>query len=109
VTLSKTFGANVRHYRKARRMNQRQFADAAELSVAMMGKIERGEAAPSFPSVEKIAAALDIPEAVLFSAGTLTVPAGERGRLLQRINIQLSKLNNNDLARAAKMLTALTD
>ena len=34
----------------------------------MMGKIERGEAAPSFPSVEKIAAALDVPEAVLFSA-----------------------------------------
>ena len=34
---------------------------------------------------------------------------GKRGRLLQRINIQLSKLNNNDLARAAKMLTALTE
>jgi hypothetical protein len=46
---------------------------------------------------------------VLFSAGTMTVPTGERGRLLQRINIQLSKFNNNDLARAAKMLTALTD
>ena len=39
----------------------------------------------------------------------MTVPTGERGRLLQRINIQLSKLNNNGLARAAKMLTALTD
>jgi hypothetical protein len=46
---------------------------------------------------------------VLLTAGTMTVPPGERGRLLQRINIQLSKLNNNDLARAAKMLTALTE
>lgn len=109
MSLTDTFGANVRHYRKARRMNQRQFADAVGLSVAMMGKIERGESAPSFESVEKIAAALDVPEAVLFAAGTMTVPTGERGRLLQRINIQLSKLNNNDLARAAKMLTALTD
>ena len=90
-------------------LSQEEFADAAELSVAMMGKIERGEAAPSFDSVEKIAAALDVPEAVLFSAGTMTVPTGERGRLLQRINIQLSKLNNNELSRAAKMLTALTD
>jgi hypothetical protein len=35
--------------------------------------------------------------------------AAERGRLLQRINIQLSKLNNNELSRATKMLTALTD
>jgi hypothetical protein len=59
--------------------------------------------------VERSAAALDMPEAVLFSAGTMTVPTGERGRLLQRINIQLSKLNNNGLARAAKMLTVLTD
>jgi hypothetical protein len=59
--------------------------------------------------VERSAAALDVPEAVLFSAGTMTVPTGERGRLLQHINIQLSKLNNNELSRAAKMLTVLTD
>jgi transcriptional regulator with XRE-family HTH domain len=109
VSLIKTFGANVRHYRKARGMNQQQFADASGLSVQMMGKIERGENPPSFDSVEKIAAVLEVPEVVLFSAGTMTVPTGERGRLLQRINIQLSKLNNNELSRAAKMLTALTD
>jgi transcriptional regulator with XRE-family HTH domain len=99
----------VRHYRKARDLSQEEFADAAELSVAMMGKIERGETAPSFESVERIARVLDVPEAILFSAGTMTVPTGERGRLLQRINIQLSKLNNNELSRATRMLTALTD
>lgn len=109
MSLTQTFGANVRHYRKARGLSQEAFAEAAELSVAMISKIERGEAAPSFPSIEKIAAVLDVPEVVLFSAGTMTVPTGERGRLLQRINIQLSKLNNNTLSRAAKMLTALTD
>jgi transcriptional regulator with XRE-family HTH domain len=109
VSLHKTLGANVRHYRKARGVSQEQFAAAAGLSPAMMGKIERGEAMPSFDSVEKIAAALGVPEAALFAAGTITVPTGERGQLLQRINIQLSKLNNNDLARAAKMLTALTE
>jgi len=109
VSLTQTFGANVRHYRKARGLSQEEFADAAELSVAMISKIERGETAPSLESVEKIAVELDVSEAVLFSAGTMTVPTGERGRLLQRINIQLSKLNNNGLARAAKMLTVLTD
>jgi hypothetical protein len=50
-----------------------------------------------------------MPQAILFSAGTMMVPTGERGRLLQRINIQLSKFNNNDLSRAAKMLTAFTE
>ena len=109
MTLTQTFGANVRHYRKARDMSQDEFADAAELSVAMIGKIERGEVAPSFEFGREDRRALDVPEAILFSAGTMTVPTGERGRLLQRINIQLSKLNNNELSRAAKMLTALTD
>lgn len=109
MSLTRTFGANVRHYRKASGMNQRQFADRIGLSHAMMGKIERGETASSFDSVEKIAAALDVPEVVLLGAGLMTVPTGERARLLQRINIQLSKLNNRDLARAAKMLTALTE
>jgi transcriptional regulator with XRE-family HTH domain len=109
VSLTKTLGANVRHYRKARGISQEQFADSAGLSTAMMGKIERGETAPSFDSVEKIAAALDVPEGALFATGPMTEPTGERGRLLQRINIQLSKLNNNDLARAVKMLTALTE
>lgn len=49
-------------------------------------------------------------------SGALSAPAaagrmetGERGRLLQRINIQLSKFNNKEVARATKMLTALTD
>ena len=109
MSLTKTLGANVRHYRKARGLSQEQFAAAAGLSPGMMGKIERGETMPSLDSVEKIAAALDVPEAALFATGTMMVPSGERGRLLQRINIQLSKLNNNDLARAAKMLTALTE
>ena len=43
----------------------------------------------------------EVPETILFSAGTMMAPAGERGRL-QRINIQLSKLNNNDLNRTTK-------
>jgi hypothetical protein len=46
--------------------------------------------------------------AILFSAGAMTGPVGERGRLPQRINIQPSKLNNNELSRATKVPTALT-
>jgi transcriptional regulator with XRE-family HTH domain len=109
VSLSKIFGANVRHYRKASGMNQEEFAAAADLSVAMVGKIERGNNPPSFDSVEKIAAALDVPEVVLFATSTMMVPTGERGQLLQRINVQLSKFNNKELGRAAKMLAAMRD
>ena len=90
-------------------LRQHQFAEAVELSVNMVGKIERGVTAPSFDTVEKIAAVLEIPEAALFSVGPLALPAGERGKLLQRIHVQLSKLNNDKLGRASKMLKAFAD
>jgi hypothetical protein len=47
-----------------------------------------------------------VPEATLFFPDPIT---GERSKLLQRMNIRLSELNDNDLARADKVLTALTE
>jgi transcriptional regulator with XRE-family HTH domain len=109
MPLKDIFGANVRHYRLARDLKQHTFAEAVGLSVNMMGKIERGVTAPSFDSIEKIAAVLEIPEAALFSVEPLAMPAGERGKLLQRIHVQLSKLNNQELGRASRMLKAFAD
>jgi transcriptional regulator with XRE-family HTH domain len=109
VTLKATFGANVRNHRLDRDLQQNQLAEAIDKSVGMMGKIERGEAAPSFDTVEAIAAVLDVPEVVLFATTPMSVPTGERGKLLQRAHVQLAKLNNAELARAVKMLKALAE
>lgn len=68
--------------------------------------MERGIVAPSFPTIERLTEQLDVPAAAFFGLGTLTVPAGKRGRLLQRINRQLSKLNDDTLAQVSKMLEA---
>ncbi len=108
MTLKEIFGSNLRHYRKARRVTQAQLAEQADLSTEMIGRIERGTTAPSFETIERLTKALEIPEAVLFSPAMLTVPAGERGQLLQKINNQLSRLNESDLARASKLIEALT-
>jgi len=107
VTLREIFGANVRHYRLAKDLKQHQLAEAIDKSDGTISKLERGEAAPSFDSIEQIAAALDVPEVVLFATTPMSVPTGERGKLLQRIHVQLAKLNNAELARAVKMLKAL--
>jgi transcriptional regulator with XRE-family HTH domain len=107
VTLKATFGANVRHYRQAKDLKQHELAEAIDKTTGMVGKIERGQTGPSFNTVEKIAAALDVPEVVLFATTPMSVPTGERGKLLQRIHVQLAKLNNAELARAVKMLKAL--
>jgi len=105
--LRETFGANVRNHRKDRKLKQRQLAETIDATSGFVGQIERGESAPSFDSIEQIAAALDVPEVVLFATTPMSVPTGERGKLLQRIHVQLAKLNNAELARAVKMLKAL--
>lgn len=69
------------------------------------GKIERGVAAPLFETAKKIAVALDVPAPFLFSANT--VPgAGQRARLVTEIKSTLSRMNDDQLGRAAKMLKA---
>ena len=106
MNLKEVFGTNVRQHRKARRMSQAELAEAADLSVDMVGKIERGKSGPSFESIEHLAAALEVPEVALFGTGAQLVPAGERGRHLQRIDRHLSRMNENELARVEGMLAA---
>gem|GEM_PF-1465827 len=100
MTLRETFGANVRNHRLARNLKQHHIAEAIGKTPGMVGQMERGETAPSFDTIEKIAAALDVPEVVLFATTPMSVPTGERGKLLQRVHVQLAKLSNAELARA---------
>jgi transcriptional regulator with XRE-family HTH domain len=106
VDLKQAFGAQVRHHRRARDLTQEDLAQRVEVSIETIGKIERGVAAPSFDTVERIAAALDLPPLALFGVGEGSTPRGERGRLLVRINGTLSGLNDEQLARVVKMLEA---
>ena len=106
MNLKEIFGTNVRQHRKARHMSQAELAEAAGLSVDMVGKIERGKSGPSFESIEQLAGALDVPEVALFGTGVWSMPAGERGRILQRIDRHLSRMNEDELSRVEGMLAA---
>jgi len=106
MNLRQAFGANVRNHRKARGLTQEELAERVELSMETIGKIERGVAAPSFDTAEKLALALDVPPLALFGVGKSAAPSGERGRLLARIGATLSGLNDAQLARASKILDA---
>lgn len=105
MELQRLFGANVRHHRKAKGWTLEQLSGQTGISRETIGKIERGVAAPLFETAEKIAVALDVPAPVLFGAG-VTHGRGERARLLTEINGTLSKMNEDQLGRAAKMLRA---
>ena len=106
MDLRKALGANIRNHRRAQGLTQVTLADRVEVSIETIGKIERGVAAPSFDTVERIAAALNLPPLSLFGVGEGATPRGERGRLLARINATLSGMNEDQMARAAKMLEA---
>ena len=103
MDLQLLFGANVRHHRKAKGWTLERLAELVGVSQETIGKIERGKAAPLFETAEKIAAALDVPASVLFGADALP-GVGERARLLADIHRTLSRMNDDQLGRAARML-----
>jgi transcriptional regulator with XRE-family HTH domain len=109
VSLAAVFGANVRHYRKAKKLTQADLAEAVRLSPEMISQIERGVAAPSFATIERLAEVLGVPEVVLFGVGLIVTPDTDRTRILTRIQSKLSRLNEDQLARAERMLGALVD
>ena len=107
MSLAVVFGTHLRHHRKARRLTQAELAARVDLSAEMISKVERGLVAPSFATIEKLAQVLGVPEALFFGAGPSLPADTERSRILARIQTKLSRLNEDQLARADKMLLAL--
>jgi transcriptional regulator with XRE-family HTH domain len=105
MELQLLFGANVRHHRKAKGWTLEHLAGLVGVSRETIGKIERGKAAPLFETAEKIADALGVSAPILFGAGP-SAGSGERTRLLTDIHATLSRMNDDQLGRAAKMLKA---
>lgn len=109
MALTETFGASLRHQRKAKSLTQAELAERIGVSTEMVSKMERGIAAPSFSTIEKLADELGVPEVVFFGLGLVAVPDNERGKILQKIQTVLSRMNGDQLVRAHKMLSALID
>ena len=109
MSLIEVFGANLRHYRKAKALTQAQLAEKVDLSTEMISKIERGNAAPSFATIEKLSQVLDVSEVVFFGLGLVFTSDSERTRIVTRIQTKLSRLNAEQLIRAERMLGAMLD
>jgi transcriptional regulator with XRE-family HTH domain len=104
LDLYQALGAHIRHHRRGQDITQEALAARVNLPVEIIGKIERGTTASSFDTVEKIATALLLPPLALFGVGEEAIPSGERGRLLGLITTILAGMNEEQMARAAKML-----
>lgn len=109
MSLAELFGANLRHMRKARGLTQEALAERVEVSSDMISKLERGAASPSFETLEKLCVALDAQPVVFFGFGLMPTPLGARVTLLRKIHATLSRMSEDQMARAAKILQALVD
>ncbi len=109
ATLEQIFGANIRQYRKVRGLTQAQLAEAVGISVEMTGKLERGQAKPSFDTVSSLVDVLDVPPAVLFGAQLDGLPKGRRADTLNQINELLAEMNDAELEKAESVLQALAN
>ncbi len=106
MELQKIFGLNVRNHRKALDLTQEELAERVDVTIETIGKIERGVAAPTFNTAEKIATALNLNPIVLFGVDATSLADSERSHILSDINQTLSGLNNDQLARVFKMIEA---
>jgi PAS domain S-box-containing protein len=64
--LAKHFGLRLKYLRKVRNLTQAQLAQAADISVPYLGRVERGLSSPSFEIIKKISEALETEPANLF-------------------------------------------
>ena len=85
--ITKQVGQRIRELRNERRMSQEEVAFKAGISPAHLGQIERALKNPTIDTIAKIAAALDIPVAALFTMDTISTMS--QSVTVGKINAQL--------------------
>jgi transcriptional regulator with XRE-family HTH domain len=104
VALQKRFGQLLAAQRKRRGLKQSDLSELAQLSTDMIAKLETGAAAPSFASIERLAEALKVDPAELF-----TYELGGRPyerRVLTDLVAELSRLSESELLRIRRIVKA---
>src|SRR5581483_6860621 len=96
VKICRILGGSIRRLRKDRGWTQAELAHRTDLSLDMIGRIERGNAAPSFRSLARLAHRLDVPVTALFGGSIGKGRSGDRGRKLEAIIGTLSALDMQD-------------
>ena len=98
------FGRLVAAHRRRQGLSQQQLADLSELSLDTINRVERGVAGVKFSSIDRLAAALKVDPAELF---TPDLPQGAlRRRELSNLTARLSALSDSDLVWVNTLLDA---
>lgn len=67
INLIQKLGTKIKYLRKNKKFSQEKLSEKVNISVIYLGKVERGEANPTLDKLIKIAKALDVEIAEIFS------------------------------------------
>jgi len=95
-------GDLIRLQREQARLTQADLGERAGKSVELIGKIERGETAPSFDTLDALSRALSVPVAHFFEVGGFR--AGDDNSRLAQLVHRLAGLDADDLEWADELL-----
>ena len=103
--LRRRFGHLVAAHRRRNGMTQQRLAEAAGISSDMITRIEGGSTGARFPNIQRIADALGVDPAELFSPD---LPKGSRHRAkFRNVTSRLSKLTDPELDWLDAILDAM--
>jgi len=108
MDLKQIVAANVRQLRKTNNMTQAQLAEELDLSLDMIGRMERRLIAPSFKTLESLCKVFRVSGVDLFGSGASTGLKTDRALILNEINSLLSRMSDKNLEQAKRLLEALT-
>lgn len=106
ASIKQKFGTHLRQARKLKGWTQSELAESADLSLDMIGRMERGTASPSLETIEVLAAALNVAPATLLGGMIDSARSGKRAKLLERIEGQLARANDQELALLERVIAA---
>ena len=92
--IAKQLGQKIRDLRTERHMSQEELSFKAGISPAHLGQIERALKNPTIDTVAKIAGALDIPVAALFTMESIS--AVPENATVGKINAQLISMSEEE-------------
>jgi len=107
--LRNTFGANLRELRKQAGWSQADLEEKLDIKLDMIGRLERGTVGASFKTIVQLSKLFDVPEYIFFGNGLMPTIRGPRRRILNNINVSLSKMSDAELEKANKLLKVLAD
>lgn len=100
--LMERFGRLVSAHRRRLRMTQVALSEASGISSDMIVRIEGGGTGVRFPNIQRLADALQVDPAELF---TSEVPAGKLARpTLNRLTARLAELSDADLQLVSELI-----